>query len=158
MMADTDRPLVRFAVAVCALPHELGHALPAWLAGLDVEVTVLPAWDGGGTPLAQFNAPLESGTPLWLIRLIALAPLPLYLGVAAAVGTVLPPDSLVGFPVLAALSFWAVLSQGDLAVATSPKRVRETGQFLAPASPQTATAMLLLSPATVLAISLLLFW
>lgn len=157
-MAGTERPLVRFAIAVCVLPHELGHALPAWLAGLDVEVTVLPAWDGDGTPLARFNAPLEAGTPLWLIRLIALGPLPLYLGVAAAAGPVLPPDSLVGFPVLAGLSFWAGLSQGDLAVAASPERVRETGEFLAPASPQTATAMLLLSPATVLAVSLLLFW
>lgn len=157
-MADTDRPLTRRVVAVCVLPHELGHALPAWLAGLDVEVTVLPAWHGTGTPLARFNAPLETGTPLWLIRLIALAPLPLYLAVAAVVGTLLPGDSLVGFPVLAALSFWAVLSQGDLAVAASPELVRESGEFLAPASPQTAAAMLLLSPATVLAISLLLFW
>ncbi|MFT4881003.1 MAG: hypothetical protein ACI9CA_001803 [Natronomonas sp.] len=158
MMADADRPLVRLVVGVCVIPHELGHALPAWLAGLDIEVTVLPAWDGDGTPLARFNAPLESGTPLWLIRLIALAPLPLYLGVAAGAGVVVPSNSLVGFPVLAALSFWAVLSQGDLAVAASPERVRETGEFLAPASPQTATVMLLLSPATVLAVSLLLFW
>jgi hypothetical protein len=157
-MADAERPLIRFAIAACVLPHELGHALPAWLAGLDVEVTVLPAWDGDGTPLARFNAPLEPETPLWLVRLIALAPLPLYLAVAAATGVALPPDSLVGFPALAALSFWAGLSQGDLAVAASPKRVRETGEFLAPASPQTATAMLLLSPATVLAVSLLLFW
>ena len=157
-MEGPDRSLTRGVIAVCVIPHELGHALPAWLAGLDVEVTVLPTWHGTGTPLARFNAPLETGTPLWLIRLIALGPLPLYLAVAAVVGTLLPGNSLVGFPVLAALSFWAVLSQGDLAVAASPGMVRESGEFLAPASRQTATAMLLLSPATVLTISLLLFW
>jgi hypothetical protein len=148
--------LARLLVAVCVLPHELGHALPAWLAGLEPEITVLPAWEGSGRPLARFNAAVDRTTPAWVIRLVALAPLPLALGGAALAGSVLPPDSPAAFPLLAALSFWGALSQGDLAVAADPGAVRETGEFLAPSSPGTASAMLLLTPATVLGVSVLL--
>jgi len=156
-MSSVDRSLVRLLVAVCVLPHELGHALPARLAGLEARVTVLPDWEGQAIPLARFNAPLEQTTPLWLVRLVAVGPLPLALGVAALAGPAVPPDSPVTVPLLAALSFWGTLSQGDLAVAAAPGAARESGEFLAPPSQQTATTMLLLTPATVIVVGLLLF-
>ena len=155
-MPSADRSLVRLLVAVCVLPHELGHAVPARLAGLDARITVLPDWEGQAVPLARFNAPLEQTTPLWVVRLVAVGPLLTYLAVAGVVGVVTPPDPAVTVPLLVALSFWAGLSQGDLAVAATPEVAREAGEFLAPPTQATVTATLLLTPATVVGVGLLL--
>lgn len=38
-------------LAAVVFPHEVAHAVPARLAGLDVEVTLLPEWDGPEVPL-----------------------------------------------------------------------------------------------------------
>lgn len=118
------------AIAPLIIPHELGHAVPAWIAGLDTEITVLPDWEGETTPLGQFDAELDPTTPIWLVRLIAVGPLLLYLGVAAALGAVVPPSSSLAFVLFPVVTFWATLSAGDIAIAAQPDAARATGAFL----------------------------
>lgn len=147
---------MRVVVAALVLPHELGHALPAWLWRLDSEVTVLPAWDGGASPLARFNASLDAGTSTLAIRTVAVGPLLLALLAAGALGSVLPRDSPLVVPALLALSFWGSLSSGDLAIATQPAAAREHGEFLAPRPPQVQRAALLGTVLTVVLVGVLL--
>lgn len=135
-MPDARARVIRTAVAVIVLPHELSHALAAWLCRLEPEVTVLPAWRGESRPLAQFNAPLDSDTSTLAIRAVAVAPFLLMLVVASLLGSVIEPDSLLILPLLLVLSFWGSLSSGDLAIASQPRRAREYGEFLAPRPPQ----------------------
>ncbi|MFB6297460.1 MAG: hypothetical protein ABEH56_02950 [Salinirussus sp.] len=143
--------LTRLLLAAAVLPHEAAHALPAHLAGLDVAVTLLPEWDGPEVPLGQFNAHLDRETSLWLVRLIALAPLPTYLGVAAGLGAVLPDRSPATVLLLPALTYWATLSGGDFAVAAHPRSAREAGEFVAPrASWGDRLALALVPPNTLL--------
>jgi hypothetical protein len=142
-------------LAVVVFPHEVAHAVPARLAGLDVEVTLLPEWDGPEVPLGRFNAALDQDTSLWLVRLIAVAPLPTYLGVAAGVGSVLPSDSpaVVLLPVL---TYWATLSGGDIAVAADARAARDAGEFLAPRVAWSDQVMLALVPLNTLVVTILL--
>ena len=120
-----------FLVAV-VLPHELAHAAPARLAGLQTDVTLLPEWAGPEQPLGQFDANIDAGTPLWLIRLIALGPVVCYVGGAAVFGAVLDSDSLLAAALVPPLSYWAVPSNGDIAVAVNARSARENGAFRAP--------------------------
>jgi hypothetical protein len=147
------RTLTRLLVTPLVVPHELAHALPARLAGLAVEVSVLPDWAGAEVPLGQFNADLGPGTPLWLIRLIAVAPLPVHLAVAVLVGWLLPATSPLAIPLFLLVSFWASLSGGDLAVAANPRAAREAGEFLVPGS-RWENLSLLVIPATAVAVGL----
>jgi len=151
-----ERRLRRALLAPLVLPHELAHALPAWLAGLDPTVSVLPAYEGRQTPLGQFDAALRRTTPLWRIRLIALAPLPVYLGLAAAMSSVLRADSLVRVVAFPLVSYWAALSGGDLAVAAAPDEARAAGAFVVSGSRWEELAAVLLTAATVLVVALLL--
>jgi hypothetical protein len=126
------RSPTRLLLGAVVLPHELAHAAPARLAGLDVEIAVLPEWDGPEIPLGRFDAELDEGTPPWLIRAVAVAPAPTYLGLAAAVGPFVPLNSPAGLFALPALTYWASLSAGDLAVAAAPRAAREAGGFVVP--------------------------
>lgn len=119
-------------LTVVVLPHELAHATPARLAGLQVEVTLLPEWEGPEQPIGQFDAEIRPETPLWLIRVIAVAPLLVYVGVAAALGAVLPANTSISYVLVPALAYWAALSNGDLAVAVNARSAREFGAFRAP--------------------------
>jgi hypothetical protein len=124
-----DRPLLRrLAVAPVALPHELGHAVVAAAAGLPYTVTLLPSFDGPVTPLGRFDADIDRTTPCWQIRLVAVAPLPLFVGLAAAVGALSLPAP-VGIVVWFLCAVWASLSAGDLAVAAAPEAARRAGAF-----------------------------
>ena len=125
------RRLGRAVVAAAVLPHELGHALPAALARLPFSITLLPEWEGPERPLGRFDAEVDAATPSWLIRLVAVAPLLLYVSLAGVlrVAVALPRPAAVAVFLLC--SYWATLSAGDLAVAASPDEVRESGGFLA---------------------------
>jgi hypothetical protein len=141
---STRRLLLRLVAVPLALPHELGHALVARAAGLSPSVTLAPAFDGPVTPLGRFDAPLDDATPPWVVRLVAVAPLPLFVGLAVVLRltTALPPR-----PALVALfscAAWASLSAGDLAVAAAPDAARRAGGFtveLAGWEPRAADAL-----------------
>ena len=102
-MSVVRERLVRALVTTLVLSHELGHAALAWVCRLDPEVTVLPSWRGETVPLARFNADLDPGTPVVLIR--AVAPLALALLAAGLVGTGFPRGSPLVVPLLAVRSF-----------------------------------------------------
>lgn len=125
------RVLTDSLIAVLVLPHELAHALPARFAGLEAEVTLRPEWDGPEVPLGRFNAAIDRETPRWLVRLVAVAPLPTFLALAAVVGWALPADSTAVF-VFPLLAYWGALSSGDIAIASNPQAACEAGEFLAP--------------------------
>ena len=110
-------------------------------------MTVLPSWRGETVPLARFNADLDPGTPVVLIR--AVAPLALALLAAGLVGTGVPRGSPLVVPLLAVRSFRGSLSSGDLAIAANPRLARDHGEFLAPKPPRTDIATLILTPPTV---------
>lgn len=150
------RPLTRLFLAVVVLPHELAHAVPARLAGLDTDVTLLPEWGGPEQPLGQFDATIGPETPLWLIRIVAVAPAVVFLGVAAALGEVLSPRSPVSYVLVPALAYWAALSNGDIAVAVNARAARRTGAFRAPRLSWGDPLALALVPLTVVAVGLLL--
>jgi hypothetical protein len=124
------RRLVRALLVPVVLPHELGHALPALAAGIRPEISVLPEWAGDAVPLGRFNGAIPETTPAWAIRVIALAPLPLFLGVAAIVRPIVPTEPLLALPAVVLLSVWATLSPGDLAIASNPRAARAAGEFL----------------------------
>jgi hypothetical protein len=146
----------RALVAPVVLPHELGHALPATLAGLPASISLLPDWDGPETPLGLFDADLDRTTPLWLIRLIAVAPLPLALSVAALLRLVsLPaPLALAAFFLCAAAG---TLSSGDVAVAANPAAARDAGQFRVPVAGWETFASDLSTVTSTLAVAAILF-
>ncbi len=112
-MSVVRERLVRALVTTLVLSHELGHAALTWVCRLDPEVTVLPSWRGETVPLARFNADLDPGTPVVLIR--AVAPLALALLAAGLVGTGVPRGSPLVVALLAVRSFRGSLSGGDLA-------------------------------------------
>lgn len=151
-----DSRTARAVAAVLVGPHELGHAVPARLAGLEPTITLLPQ-ARGAIPLGQFDAAIGPSTPTTVIRLCALAPLPLNLGVAAALGAAFPagsPVTVVSFPIVA---YWATLSDGDVAVAANPQAAREAGGFRAPRRRwQTAVAFALI-PVIVAIVAAFLF-
>jgi hypothetical protein len=137
-------------------PHELGHAIPAAIAGLSPKITILPAWDGA-TPLGQFDASVTASTSPTVIRICALAPLPLYLGVATVLGTILPAESPLAVVLFPAVTFWATLSSGDIAVATNPAAVREAGRFQAPIQRWQTPMSLVLIPVVTVVVAALFF-
>lgn len=122
--------LGRLLAAPVVLPHELGHALPAVAAGLPVTVTLLPEWDGSQRPLGRFNAALDPSTPLWLVRLVAVAPGPLYVGLAAVLRVTVMPTGSAAVAAILCCGFWAAPSGGDIAVARNPAEARAAGEFL----------------------------
>jgi hypothetical protein len=151
-------PLTLLLAALAVLPHEAAHALPARLAGLDPEVTLLPAWEGDGTPLGQFDADIDGSTSAWLVRLIAVAPWLTFVGCAVLLGPVggvaLPP--VVGVVVTLLLALWASLSAGDLAVAGNPDAARAVGRFTVPTAGWESGVADLLTVGTVLLVAVLL--
>lgn len=151
------RPLRRLAAAV-VFPHELAHAVPAAAAGLSITVTPLPEWEGDVEPLWQFDAELDDDSPLWLIRLVAVAPLVVFLAVAAGlrVGGVI--SGVVALPVAVLCALWGSLSAGDLGVALSPAEARSQGQFLATVDRRTRLVADVLAIATTAGVALLLLW
>ena len=151
-------PFTLLFAAVAVLPHEAAHALPARLAGLDPEVTLLPRWNGQGTPLGQFDAALDEATPAWLVRLIAVAPWLTFVGWAVLLGPVLRVDlsPTLGVVVTLALALWASLSAGDLAVAGNPDAARAAGRFTVPTAGWESRVADLLTVGTVLLVAVLL--
>jgi hypothetical protein len=127
-MSVVRERLVRALVTTLVLSHESGHAALTWVCRLDPEVTVLPSWRGETVPLARFNADLDPGTPVVLIR--AVAPLAPALLAAGLVGTGFPRGSPLVVPLLAVRSFRGSLSSGDLAIAANPRLARDHGEFL----------------------------
>lgn len=151
------RRLGRAVVAAGVLPHEFGHALPAALARLPFSVTLLPEWEGRGRPLGRFDADIDAATPSWLIRLVAVAPLPLYVGLAAVLRVAVPLPRPAAVAVFLLCSYWATLSAGDLAVAASPDEVRESGGFLVTVAGWETTASDMLTVVTVLVVAVVTF-
>jgi hypothetical protein len=125
----TRRRLLRFVAVPLALPHELGHALVARAAGLAPTVTLVPAFDGPVTPLARFDAPLDDTTPPWVVRLVAVAPLPLFVGLAVVLRLAMAPSPPFALVALFFCASWASLSAGDVAVAAAPDAARRAGGF-----------------------------
>ena len=128
--ADRSRAL-RAAAAVAVLPHELAHALPAAAAGLRPEITVLPAYEGDATPLGRFDADLDSETPAWVVRLVAVAPFVVYLAAAVGLRLTVAPSGAVAVAALAACAYWGSLSAGDVGVAAAPSEALSAGRFAA---------------------------
>jgi len=122
--------LARGVIAPVVLPHELGHALPATAARLQARITLLPDWDGSQQPLGRFNAELTPSTPLWVIRLIALAPVPIFIALAVGIRLTLSPSGPSAVGTVLCCSLWAAPSGGDLAVAREPAQARAAGEFL----------------------------
>ncbi|MEZ3117574.1 hypothetical protein RYH80_16785 [Halobaculum sp. MBLA0147] len=160
-MAESRRRVrgpLRTAAAVLVVPHELAHVLPAAAAGLTYRLTLLPEWEGSADPLWRFDADLDEESPLWLVRLVAVAPTPVFLGVALALrlsGTVSGTTALVA-AMLCAL--WGTLSAGDLAVALAPSEARDAGEFLVrgrPGTQQAADALAVLTTLIVAGVLLL---
>jgi hypothetical protein len=151
-------PLTLLLAAAAVLPHELAHALLARLAGLDPEVTLLPTWDGDGTPLGQFDAAIDDSTPAWLVRLIAVAPWLTFVGCAVLLGPVLSValPQIVGVVVTLLLALWGSLSAGDLAVAGSPDAARAAGRFTVPTAGWESRVADVLTVGTVLLVAVLL--
>lgn len=150
------RLVTRLLLAVVVLPHELAHAAPARLAGLQIDVTLRPEWAGPEQPLGQFDAEIGPATPLWLIRMIAVAPLIVYVGAAAGLGAALPTNTPVSTVLIPALAYWATLSNGDIAVAVNARSARETGAFRAPRLSWGDPFALAIVPLTVVLVALLL--
>lgn len=147
--------LRRLAAAV-VFPHELAHALPAAAAGLSITVTPLPEWDGPVSPLWQFDAELDGDSPLWLIRLVAVAPLVVFVSVAAGLRATDAVSGVAALPVAGLCALWGSPSAGDLGVALSPAEAREAGQFLATVDRRVRLAADLLAVVTTVAVAALL--
>lgn len=81
--------------------------------------------------LGRHDAALTAVTPLWLVRAVALAPLPTFLVLAALAGMA-APTGLVAGAVVVWCAAGASLSAGDLAVAADPAAAREAGRFSVP--------------------------
>ena len=150
-------PFRRLAAAV-VFPHELAHALPAAAAGLSFSLTPLPEWDGSVSPLWQFDAELNGDSPLWLIRLVAVAPAVVFLGVAAGLRVTGAVSGAAALPVAVLFALWGSLSAGDLGVALSPAAAREAGAFLAPVGRRIRVAADLLAVVTTVAVAAVLLW
>jgi len=131
-VSDAQSSVVSVAAAVLALPHEYAHALPATVAGLPHSVTLLPDWDGRQTPLGRFEADVDAGTSPWLVRLIAVAPFALYVGVAGLVRVTVAPTGLFALGTVVLCSYWAAPSPGDVAVAIDAATACKTGELVAP--------------------------
>lgn len=129
--------LRRVALFVFVVPHELGHAIPAHAAGLQYDVRLQPEWDGDATPLGQFDADLDDAVSLWLVRAVAIAPLPLYLGLALVVRETARPSGLPAILTAGLCAVWASLSAGDLGIVVAPAESRRAGSFVATVSEQT---------------------
>jgi hypothetical protein len=149
--------LGRLALAALVVPHELGHAVPATVARLPYSITLLPTWDGSAKPLGRFNADLAPDTPAWLIRAIAVAPLPLYVGLAALLRLTLTLPRPAAIAAFLCCAYWATLSAGDLAVAANPDEVRTAGEFLVTVSGWETTASDMLTVVTVLLVAVVTF-
>jgi hypothetical protein len=149
--------LGRLALAALAVPHELGHALPAVLARLPYSITLLPEWEGTTTPLGQFDAEVGPDTSPWLIRAVAVAPFPLFVALAALVRvtTTLPRPAAIAVVLLC--SWWASLSGGDLAVAANPEEVKEAGAFLVTVAGWETAASDVLTVLTVVLVAVVTF-
>ncbi len=150
------RTLRRVALLVFVVPHELGHAVPAHLAGLQYDVRLQPEWEGDGTPLGQFDAAVDDAVPLWLVRAVAVAPLPLYLGVALVVRETARPSGLPAVLTAGLCAVWASLSAGDLGIALAPVESRHAGSFVATVPRQTRRVADLLTLLTTAAAAVIL--
>lgn len=105
--------------------------MPAWLTGFDPKPTLLSKREGS-TPLGRFDAAVGPSAPMSVIRLCALAVLPLYLGVAAALWTVLSGGSqlaVVPWPTvtLAPVTALAVAVPGEERTPVSPVEIAMYG-------------------------------
>jgi|GEM_PF-3247810 len=150
-----DRPLRRLAAAV-VFPHELAHVVPAAAAGLSITLKPLPEWEGDADPLWQFDAELDRDSPLWLIRLVAVAPLVVFVAVAVGLRVGGLVSGTVALPVAVLCALWGSLSAGDLGVALSPAEARSHGQFLATVDRRTRLVADVLAVATTVAVTLVL--
>lgn len=128
--------LYRGVVGALAVPHELGHALPAVVVRLPYTITLFPDWEGDVTPIGRFNADVDEETPAWLIRAVAVAPLPVFLAVAGLFRVAVAPPMPVAIVALVLCSFWATLSGGDIAVARKPAEAKRAGELLVTVTPR----------------------
>ena len=141
------RRILHPVAAPVVLPHELAHAAAAVAVGLSPEVRLLPAHEGAPTPLGQFNADLPASTPTWRVRLVAVAPLVVYVVDAAVLRLTFVPGGAGAVLAVAPLAYWGSLSAGDVAVAAAPEEALEAGRFVAGVTPRiqaTADALTLL--------------
>jgi hypothetical protein len=151
-----DSRLRRLAAGCVVLPHELAHALPAVVAGLSPEITLLPDHDGAATPLGRFDADLDAMTPPWVVRSVALAPLVVYVGAAVLLRATVDPGGPSAVVAVGACAYWASLSAGDLAVASNPEAALSSGRFAADVSARLRATADLSTVATTLLVGVLL--
>jgi hypothetical protein len=149
---------------VLAAPHELAHlvALLPWTraVGVDLDPTSDPRFAGRGIdrPLARFDATVPATTPRWAIRLVAVAPLVVFAGLAVLLDVWLglagvSPTTLAA---TVAVAFWASLSDGDLAVVLDPEQVVDAGALVVTGTPRfLGPASTVLSVATTLFVGVL---
>ena len=117
------RRIRRLAVAPVVLPHELAHAAAALAVGLTPEVRLLPPHEG-------------ATTPTWRVRLVAVAPLVVFVGGAVVLRWTVAPRGAGAVLALAACAYWGSLSAGDVAVAVAPDEARDAGRFVAGVTPR----------------------
>ena len=134
------RRILRLAVAPVVLPHELAHAAAALAVGLTPEVRLLPPHDGTTTPLGQFDADLPASTPAWRVRLVAVAPLVVYVIGAVLLRLTVAPAAPGAVLAVVPLAYWGSLSAGDVAVAAAPDEALEAGRFAAGVTRRTRAA------------------
>ena len=149
------RRVARALVAPIVLPHELAHALVAWVAGLNPTIELLPRWDGPTVPLGRFDAVIDATTPTWVIRAVAVAPAPISLCVAAFVRATGTLEGVLAVPLVLALGYTGSLSGGDIAVIVNPTAAQEAGRFVVPPTRWQALSIVI-APATTLAVAALL--
>jgi hypothetical protein len=146
-------------VGLVAAPHEVAHlvALLPWTRAVRIEFdpTSDPRFGRRGLdrPLARFDAAVPATTPRWAIRLVAVAPLAGFAGLAVLVDGWLGLAGVSPTTVAAtvAVAFWASLSDGDLAVLLDPDQVIDAGALVVRGGPRyLGAASTLLSVATTL--------
>jgi len=153
--ASRRRRVARALVAPIVLPHELAHALVAWVVGLDPTVELLPQWEGRTVPLGRFDAAIDATTPTWVIQAVAVAPAPISIGVAALVRVVGTLEGVLAVPLVLTLGYTGSLSGGDIAVIVNPTAAREAGRFVVPPTRWQALSVVT-APATTIAVAALL--
>ena len=149
------RRVARVIVAPIVLPHELAHALVARVAGLTPTIEILPQWDGPSVPLGRFDAPVDATTPTWVIRAVAVAPVPLSLAIAVLVRATGALEGVLAVPLVVVLGYTGSLSGGDIAVVVNPTAAQEAGRFLVPPTRWQALSVII-APVTTLVVAALL--
>jgi hypothetical protein len=147
--------VVRRALAVALLPHELAHWVVFRTIG-DVSILLAPA--DNPTALGRLTGPLRPDAPTWVVRVGALAPTVAFVAAAALLGALvaLPPG--LRLPAVFLLAVQAAPSDGDLHVFLRAADVVAAGSLdsVAPRDPRATAYSTVLTLAATAAIAVAL--